>query len=389
MNFLGKVVNVGNTPDDGDGDGPEDNQQDQNGVSQSPLGVPLFGSETHGLPIDVFGGVTDEALTKMLRAQNGVRRLETPLRFQLGVELDEARGEPVVTGPVGLLFVDFFVQFADPLTRVGKRADFFAAQTERQLAQTVLGPFLVWNVGLQVVLGLGAVIVQLVQLLLRLVGGHFHALVQDLVQRGLVLGRVLGSLLAQLLQVRKFVRKHHVGRLGETHLHLTFLRNVLIQLGDDDRPRGKQPVVERRGLHRMSEYNVVVQLLVDNVDDQPEKEPRQENVRVEPVLVRDVRKRKQIETLHVVTVGRVHGQQNGQNTHARHKRNRPDDPDVPQQKVPVHAGMLDQERMWLGEQVMNPLHVPGGHRLCPFFLRDGLHVFKGPRLVDPSVFGPQ
>ena len=119
MDFVSKVVDVGNTPDNGDGDGPEDNQQDQNGVGQSPLGVSFLGSETHGPPVDVFRGVADEALTKVPRPQYRVRGLETPLRFQLRVELDEAGGEPVVAGPVRLLFVDFVVQFADSLTRVG------------------------------------------------------------------------------------------------------------------------------------------------------------------------------------------------------------------------------------------------------------------------------
>lgn len=253
----------------------------------------------------------------------------------------------------------------------------------------MLGPFLVWHVRLQVVLGLGAVVVQLVQLLLGLVGGHFHALVQDLIQRGLVLGRVLGSFLAQVLQVRDVVRKRHVGRLGETHLHFALLRNVLVQLGDDDGPGREQPVVERRGLQGVSEHDVVVQLLVDDISEQPEKEPREEDVRVKPVLVGDVRIRKQIETLQVVTVGCVHGQQNGQNAHTRHERNRPDNPDVPQQKVPVHASVLDQKRVRFGQQVLDPFRVAHGHGLCPLFLRDGLHVFKRPRLINPSVFGPQ
>lgn len=61
-----------------------------------------------------------------------------------------------------------------------------------------------------------------------------------------------------------------------------------MQFCDDNRPRRQQSVIEWCCLHSMSKHDVVIQLLVDDIGEQAKKDPREENVRVKPILVGNI-----------------------------------------------------------------------------------------------------
>lgn len=183
---------------------------------------------------------------------------------------------------------------------------------------------------------------------------RFDTLAEHLSEGALELARELASLFPRLACLRSVSGDGDSGRSGEESSQRVFEKKALVHVVDQKHLGAWQAAVEGRALHVVSEARVVHQLGVDHVHDKGEKRPRAEQVGKDPPLVGVVGVRDDVKPGLVAAARGVHRKEDGpQDESAKEAHVRPEQ-QVPEEKVAVHAHLLEHKALGPCEEVGEP-----------------------------------